>query len=723
MLGQSVEGADGWVEIGGGTLSIGGDLRAGAFLRGGSFLRFLNPGAAAAVQVGGRLDLERATLGLTFDTNYLHTPGATIPLLEYATRTGQFINARAGDEFNFSNNRFRINYDVPVASGRKQITLTLLTNWPAAFSAPNVIFILADDQGYADLRLQGDARYPTPELEKLAASGARFTDAYVCGGVCHPSRSAILTGRYQQRIGTDNNLSGPAYNGTAAAERTVPQRLQSIGYRTYGIGKWHMGNTAEFLPNQRGFDRWYGINAGSRPYYATSGEDNLFQNDMELRSQDEGQYVADRIGNACVEFIDEQLTNHPGQPFYIYCAFTSVHAPMDISPSDARFTRLRNEFGLSYSNYAPGIVFSGSTAATTQQNRYELAAMTLALDENIGKIVNKLNVSGLASNTIVIYLNDNGGAGWNASAGGNYSYNTPLRGYKGGSMTEGSIRVPAAIQWPGKIPAGQVITNPVNSLDFMATAVNASGNVVPAARNGLEGLDLLPLLRNGAALPAERGMFWRAGDVRSGGSAARMGDWKILAVNSTGVFKLYNLISDIGENVDVSGANPAIFAELKERFAAWNSANIEPFYGGSDMIVDAALERSGIRSGYRICHRGASPAYLTASLRKPLSMTTNFSLGFYLRGVETNHAGGEQLWFALGDTTNRANLIRAGVDFGAGQLRLIEGKTGGSASVPLTDLPSGFTAGTLRFSAATKQLAFTLGGTNVSLVLGGNYGV
>lgn len=140
------------------------------------------------------------------------------------------------------------------------------------------------------------------------------------------------------------------------------------------------------------------------------------------------------------------------------------------------------------------------------------------------------------------------------------------------------------------------------------------------------------------------------------------------------------------------------------------------------MIVDAALERSGIRSGYRICHRGVAPAYLTASLRKPLSMTTNFSLGFYLRGVETNHAGGEQLWFALGDATSRANLIRAGVDFGAGQLRLIEGKTGGSASVPLTDLPFGFVAGTLRFSAATKQLAFTLGGTNVSLVLGGNYG-
>jgi|GEM_PF-286916 len=721
VLGRSVESSDGWLEIGGGALQIGGDFKGGAFLEGGSLLRFQNPGAAALVQVGGQLDLARTTLGLTFDSNYVHSPGATIPLIEYATRDGQFINFRNGDEFNSSSNRFRIQYDVPAGGGRKRITLTALTNWPTATAAPNIIFILADDQGFADLRMQGDARYPMPELEKLAASGARFTDAYVCGGVCHPSRSAILTGRYQQRFGTDNNLGGPSYNGTAASERTVPQRLQGLGYRTYGIGKWHMGETAEYQPNQRGFDRWYGINSGSRPYYTTSGEHNLFQNDMVLRPQDEGLYVADRIGNACVAFIDEQLTTRPGQPFYVYCAFTSVHAPMDINPNDARFARLQNEFGLTYSNYPPSIVFGGSTAATTQQNRYELAAMSLALDENIGKIVDKVNASGLSNNTVIIYLNDNGGAGWSAAYGGNYSYNTPLRGYKGGSMTEGSIRVPAAIKWPGVIPAGQVITNPVNSLDFMATATAVSGHTVPAARKGIEGLDLLPLLRDGTPLPADRVLCWRAGDANSGGSAARMGNWKILADNSSGVFKLYNLRTDIGENTDVSGANPAVFAELKTRFAAWNSGNIETFYGGNDMIVDAALERSGITSGYRIKNRGTTPAYLTASLRRPFSTATNFSLGFYLRPTETNHASGEQLWFVLGDSTTRGNLIRVGVDFGTSQLHLIEGKTSGSAFVPLAVLPTDFTAGTLDYNAGTKRLTFALGGTNVSLLLGGSY--
>ncbi len=717
ILGQSVDSSDGWVEIAGGALAIGADLKGGAFLAGGALLRFQNPGSAAVVQVGGKLELTRTTLGLTFTTNYVHTPGATIPLLEYTVRDGQFINFRKGDEFNTGVNRFRINYDVPVGGGRQRITLTSLTNWPAATAAPNVIFILADDQGFADLRLHGDAKFPMPELEKLASAGARFTDAYVCGGVCHPTRSSILTGRYQQRFGSDNNLSGPSYNGTSASERTVPQRLQGLGYRTYGIGKWHMGNTAEFLPNQRGFDRWYGINSGGRAYYTETGEQNTFQNDMVLRPQDEGLYVAGRIGNACVSFIDEQLTNNPGQPFYIYCAFNSVHAPMDISASDARFTRLQNEFGLAYINYTPSIVFGGSTSATTQQNRYELAAMSLALDENIGKIINKVNATGLSSNTIIVYLNDNGGAGWNATYGGNFSYNTPLRGYKGGGTTEGSIRVPAAIQWPGKIPAGQVITNPVSSLDFVASLVNAGSNIITAARNGLEGLDLLPLLRHGASLPTNRVHFWRAN-----GTAARMGDWKIQADSSTATFKLYNLRTDIGETADVSGVNPATFAELKERFAAWNSANIEPFYGGSSMVVDGTLERSGISSGYRLRNPGVTPAYLTTTLRKPVATTTNFSLGFYLRPTETNHASGAQLWFALGDSTNRADLIRAGIDFGTGQLRLIEGKISGSASVPLATLPKNFTAGTLDFNATTKRLTFALGGTNVSLVLGGSYG-
>jgi hypothetical protein len=329
----------------------------------------------------------------------------------------------------------------------------------------------------------------------------------------------------------------------------------------------------------------------------------------------------------------------------------------------------------------------------------------------------------LSNQTLIVYLNDNGGAGWSSANGGNYSYNTPLRGYKGASMVEGSIRVPAVARWTGTIPGGQAISTPVISLDFMATFVSAGGNAPAAARNGLEGINLLPLLRDGQPLPADRVLCWRAGGLASGGSAARMGTWKILADNVTGNFKLYDLAADIRESTDASADHPAIFHELKERFRSWNAANIEPFYGAGDMVVDAGLERGAINSGYRIHNRSSVPAYLTAPLRYPFSMSTNFSIGFHLRPAETNHAAGAQLWFVLGDGTNRASHIGAGVDFGQGMLRLRDGKGGGNASVSLPALPTEFAAARLDFEAASRRLTFTLGGTNVSLIFGGNYGV
>jgi arylsulfatase A-like enzyme len=728
-LGRFTEAADGTLEVGGGAVAIGGDLNLGAYLSGGSLLRFKNPGSSPAIQVGGVLRLHRTVLGLTFDTNYVHNPGATIELVEYASREGQFANHRQAEEFNSGPNRFRIHYDVPAGGGRSKITLTSLTNWPNS-GGPNIILLFADDQGSADLRLYGDSRYPMPRLESLAAQGVKFTDAYVTAGVCHPARCGLLTGRYQQRFGVEDNLGGPSYNGLPNSQRTVPQLMQGLGYRTYGIAKWHLGTTVNYHPLQRGFDAWYGINAGSRSFWDATGEDNQFQDNEVLRPEDEGDYVTDRVGNACTNFIARHLALYgTNQPFFIYAAFTAVHAPMDIDtppapkPADPRYARLWNEFGLTNSSYGPPeIVFGGSTAATTQKNRYDLAAMTLALDENIGKIVDLINASGLGTNTLIVYLNDNGGAGWNATFGGNFSYNRPLRGYKGSSMTEGSIRIPAVAAWPGAIPAGQTNSTPVNSLDFMATFVNAGQNVPAAARNGLEGLDLMPMLRFGTPLPTDRVLCWRAGGSSSGGSAARMGQWKLLGDDSAGTFRLYNLASDIGESTDVSAANPAVFSEMLERFHGWDAGNIEPLYGGTTMQVDAALERSGITGGYRIVNRTTTPAYLTATLRDPIYLSSDFSLGFYLRAAESNAAAGAGLWFVLGDSATRANLIRAGVDFATGQLFLSEGRGGASSTAPLAALPQTSEAGVLRYTAASRQLKFEYGGTNVTVTLPGNYG-
>lgn len=722
IFGRLFEGADGSLIVAGGAVEIGGDLAMGGFEQGGAMLRFHNPGSSPPVAVGGRLTLGRCALDLTFGGGYQHVPGTVTTLVTYASREGQFANFRRGEDFNCGRNRFRIAYDV----GGNSITLTALPNWPASSGRPNIILLYSDDGGYADLGMQGSTKFPTPRLNSLAAAGARFTAAYMSGAVCHPSRCGLLTGRYQQRFGNHNNLSGPGYNGMAVSQKTVPQRLQGLGYRTYGIGKWHLGNTVEHHPNCRGFDRWYGAWDGNGSYYGGTNEDAVFQDQMTPQFADEsaGDYVTDRIGDAAVDFIEEHL-NAPGadDPFYIYVSFTAVHAPMDIRTSDPRYARLQSEFGLDASDYlnsAPG--FSGVTQATLDANRYELAAMTLAMDENIGKIMDKLAAEGLTDDTLIVYTNDNGGAGWATGFGGNYSHNTPLRGYKGGTMTDGAIRVPAAIKWPAAIPAGQTIDTPVISLDLGATFVNAAGDAPAQARNGLDGLDLMPLLSQGTPLPAERVLTWRAGGLEAGSNAIRMGDWKMLVSGAAQTTTLYNIAANPGENNNLAASQPAILEELKRRYAAWETRTIAPFYGADSTLLDSGLERQGISGGYRLKRSAASLAWLSAPIRAPQSLSADFHYRFMARPTEAALPGSAQLAYGLGDSDARTDLIRAVLDFGQGRLRLLDGKSGASASVAMTAVTTNFTEASLDFKTATNTLTFTSGGASVSLVLTGSYG-
>lgn len=286
IFGRDAEAADGSLIISGGAVSFGGDLQMGGFTQGGAMLRFVDPGSSEPVQVGGTLLLERVALDLTFTDAYTHSPGAKIPLIEYAARDGQFGNFRDGDDFNAGPNRFRIDYDVPAADGKRAIVLTALENWSTASTPPNIVFLFSDDQGYADLSTNEHqvygSLYPMPELDSLGDQGVRFSDAYVTGGVCHPSRVGLLLGQHQQRYGAENNwIPGDAvFDGLPLAQVTVPRRLQGLGYRTYGIGKWHLGETVEFHPNVRGFDRWYGMWAGSRSFYTSTTERSIFQNQM-----------------------------------------------------------------------------------------------------------------------------------------------------------------------------------------------------------------------------------------------------------------------------------------------------------------------------------------------------------------------------------------------------------------------------------------------------------
>lgn len=723
VFGRSAVNCDGSLIVAGGAVEITGDLALGGYEQGGAMLRFHNPGSSPAVQVGGTLVLGRCSLDLTFDAGYTHVPGSVTPLVSYGVRDGQFLNFRRGEEFNRGPNRFRIDY----GAGGNSITLTALPNWKNAAPAPNVVLIFTDDQGYADTQLNGHptwaAKYPMPRLQALAQSGARFTDSYVSGGVCHPSRVGLLSGRYQQRFGSDNNLPGGSPFGMAPSQATVPDRLQALGFRTYGIGKWHLGESVEYHPNLRGFDRWYGMWSGSRSYYNSSTESQVFQNQMSPVFGDENDcYLTDRIGDKAAAFIDDHVAASPDQPFFMYVSFTAVHGPNDMRFLDERFTRLQNQYGLTQADYTSTPTIYGSDKERTELERYRLAGMTLALDDNIGKIVDKVAQQGLTQNTIFVYLNDNGGPGWASGSGGNWSYNSPLRGLKGGSMTEGSIRVPAVISWPGTIPAGQVIPDPVISLDFMATFVNAGG--APAeARQGLDGLDLLPLLRDASPLPADRMLAWRASGVTAGASAARIGDWKMLMSDPAGPPRLYNLRSDIGEANNLAETHPAILGNLLDRFKAWEARTLPPFYGSTDTTLDPGLARWAIAGGVHLKTRSAVPLWQSASLRKPFSTSEDFDADFMLRPCETGpYPGAAGLWHGLGDSANHGHLIRFGIDYGAGTLAIREGKTGASASVPLATLPTGFAHATLRHRAATGTLTLTVGDASVSLVLTGSYG-
>lgn len=722
FFGRSALNCDGSLIVAGGAVEITGDLAMGAYEQGGSMLRFHNPGSSPAVQVGGTLILGRCSLDLTFDAAYNHVPGTITTLVTHGARDGQFLNFRRGAEFHRGPNRFRIGYDA------NSVTLTALPNWTTATPPPNVVLVFTDDQGYADIQLNGHptwaAKYPMPRLQTLAQAGVRFTDAYVTGGVCHPSRVGLLTGRYQQRFGSDNNLPAATPFGMPPSQTTVPDRLQALGFRTYGIGKWHLGETVEFHPNVRGFDRWYGMWSGSRSYYNSTSESQVFQNQMTPVFGDENTgYLTDRIGDKAVAFIDEHTANSPGKPFFMYVSFTAVHGPNDMQFLDERFTRLQNQYGLTQADYTSTPTVYGGDKATTELERYRLAGMTLALDDNIGKIMDKVAQKGLTENTIFVYLNDNGGPGWATGSGGNWSYNFPLRGLKGGGMTEGSIRVPSVVSWPGTIPPGQVLTTPVSALDFMATFVNAGG--APAeARHGLDGLDLLPLLRDATPLPADRMLAWRASGVTGGGSAARIGDWKMLMTDPGGAPRLYNLRTDIGEATDRAAAQPAILNELRERFSAWEARILPPFYGGSDTALDPGLARWAIAGGLHLKTKSASPLWQSASLRTPFSTAADFDATFMLRPSETGpYPANAGLWHGLGDSTNHDHLIRFGVDYANGTLAIREGKTGARAAVPLAaELSTTFAHATLRYRAATGTVTLSIGDTSVSRVLGASYG-
>lgn len=414
---------------------------------------------------------------------------------------------------------------------------------------PNILFIVGDDMGYADVGCHGCKDIPTPHIDALAAAGVRFTHGYVTGPYCSPTRAALLTGRYQTRFGHEFNPEGT--NGLPLTETTLAARLKAAGYTTGAVGKWHLGARPEMHPQKRGFDEFYGFLAGAHSYTDSRG---ILRGDQQA---DDIAYATDAFGDEALAFIDR----HRGRPWFLYLAFNAVHTPMEADAERlARF------------------------AAIDDPKRRTYAAMMVAMDDAIGKVRAKLKQAGMESNTLVLFISDNGGPTMPGTTV-NASRNDPFRGSKRTTL-EGGIRVPFIISWPQHLKPGQY-HQPVSQLDATATAIAAAG-VVPKPAWQLDGVDLLPYLTNPAAGVPHDALYWRLGAQM----AIRHGNYKLvrydLNVDSPGprkspgvsAAKLYDLAKDPGETHDLAAEMPAKAKELQAKWDAWNARNSNPLWGG-----------------------------------------------------------------------------------------------------------------------------------------------
>lgn len=446
-----------------------------------------------------------------------------------------------------------------------------------AAERPNILVIVGDDMGYADLGIQGCQDIPTPNLDSLAKSGVRCTSGYVSCPYCSPTRAGLMTGRYQTHFGhefnpggaqaaaqrkdvpnrkqateraSDEAADGDDQVGLPLSETTIAQRFKDAGYATGWVGKWHLGGAEKFQPQNRGFEDTFGFLGGAHGYFS-SARPLLRRGGTPI---EEKEYLTDAFGREAVAFLER----HAKEPFFLYLAFNAVHTPMDATGE--RLQRFK------------GIV---------DEKRRTYAAMMSAMDENIGKVLAKVEELKIADNTLVFFISDNGGPTMQGTSI-NSSCNDPLRGSKRTTL-EGGIRVPFFVRWPGKIAAGKLYEKPVIQLDILPTALAAAGVKVPAEAK-LDGVDLLPYFNGRKSDGPHDTLYWRFGPQM----AIRRGDWKLVRYDPTADgatgratdAKLYNLKDDIGETRDLIQAQPQKAKELQAAWDKWNELNVPALWGG-----------------------------------------------------------------------------------------------------------------------------------------------
>ncbi len=418
----------------------------------------------------------------------------------------------------------------------------------AATGRPNIIFILIDDLGWADIGCYGSRFHETPNIDRLASQGMRFTNAYAACCVCSPTRASIMTGRYPARLHLTDWIPGhnaknprlqiPAFRQELPLEETtIAEALKPAGYTSASIGKWHLGKEP-YYPEKQGFDlNFGGSHLGHPPSYFCPYKL------PGINTGRPGEYLTDRLTHEAEDFLEQ----NKDRPFFLYWAHYAVHTPL----------QGKEQMVAKYQAKAD---------PNAPQKNPIYAAVLQSVDEGVGRIMRRLEELRIADRTIIFFMSDNGGLSWVTS-------NAPLREGKG-TMYEGGLREPMIVRWPGVIRPGSTCDIPVISTDFLPTILDAAG-LRPDPAVPLDGLSLMPLLRQTGSLQ-QRSLYWHyphyhpCGATPSG--AIRQGDLKLIESYENGRLELYNLKEDLGETQDLSKKMPEKAAELQKNLADWRKA-------------------------------------------------------------------------------------------------------------------------------------------------------
>jgi len=447
------------------------------------------------------------------------------------------------------------------ADDTKKETKTVDTKIVETPKRPNILMILVDDMGYADVGFNGSKDIKTPALDALAATGTKFTSAYVPHPFCGPSRAGILTGRYAHTIGAQFNLppnSETIGEGIDVNEKLMSKMLKESGYRTGLVGKWHLGAIDKYHPNNRGFDDFYGFLGGGHNYhpedykakYAEAkerGAEVIFEYLLPLEHNgtevtDDNEYLTDELSNHGVRFIKEY--SKKDDPFFLFMSYNAPHTPLEAKKEDMEiFANIKDK------------------------DRRTYAAMVYAVDRGVKKIVETLKATGEYENTLIVFYSDNGGR---PDRGAN---NFPLKEGKG-SVYEGGYRVPMFFHWKGVVPSGTIYENPISALDLYPTFAKLADAKIPASKE-LDGKDMWENFMMNKKVRVDDNIFTMRHRNGFSDVGVRNGKWKAVKAYQQD-WKLFNIDKDISETNDISAAHPEVLKKLVANAEAWSKTHIQP---------------------------------------------------------------------------------------------------------------------------------------------------